>query len=84
MRTITFQDHHIFSESDIDKIISQFHQTNNPNKIVITTEKDIPRLECAPKNIISLLPIFVAPIEVQFLFNEDQFYSIIKSYVRKS
>lgn len=84
IQTITFQDHHIFSESDIDKIISQFYQTNNPNKIVITTEKDIPRLECASKNIISLLPVFVAPIEVRFLFNEDQFYSIIKSYVRKS
>lgn len=80
----TFQDHHFFSDSDIETIISQFNQIKTTNKIVITTEKDIPRFECASKNIISLLPVFVAPIEVEFLFNEDKFCSIIKSYVRKS
>jgi tetraacyldisaccharide 4'-kinase len=42
---IPFPDHHNFHPSDIAKVIKVFDAISNPNKIIITTEKDAMRLQ---------------------------------------
>lgn len=84
IQLLNFPDHHQFTSKDITKIIDLFQKIKTENKVIITTEKDIPKLVCASKNIISLLPIYIAPIEVQFISEEEKFNSILSSYVRKS
>lgn len=74
-KTVTFPDHHHFSEKDIDSILNKAN-----GKIIITTEKDYMRLQDKlPKN-----QLFYLPIETQFLSNGASFDKKITDYVGKS
>jgi tetraacyldisaccharide 4'-kinase len=42
---IPFPDHYAFKISDITKVIKSFNAITNPNKIIVTTEKDAMRLQ---------------------------------------
>ncbi|MEG2069915.1 MAG: tetraacyldisaccharide 4'-kinase [Bacteroidales bacterium] len=82
-----FPDHHPFSENAIQKICEDFLKNELEDKILVTTEKDWMRLKSDEKlkKMISLLPVFVIPIEVKFLFDEEtKFNKIIEDYVRKN
>jgi tetraacyldisaccharide 4'-kinase len=84
--TVTSQeytDHHNFSEDDLRDIRAQFLRIKSPNKLILTTEKDAMRLEAHREYIHKEdLPIFVLPIEVEFLFNEGpQFDQMIQNYL---
>lgn len=80
-----FPDHHYFSKIDINKIENFFIENEQEHPVIITTEKDFTRFECCKEKILSLHPIYVAPIEISFLFDEEnKFKSIINSYVRKN
>ena len=84
--TVTSQeytDHHNFSEDDLRDIRAQFLRIKSPNKLILTTEKDAMRLEAHREYILNEdLPIFVLPIEVEFLFNEGpQFDQMIQNYL---
>ncbi|MEX0968110.1 MAG: tetraacyldisaccharide 4'-kinase [Bacteroidia bacterium] len=62
-----FQDHHRFSEKDLEKILVRYKEMYNPNKILITTEKDLRRLETMKHfSLIKNHPLFYLPITYKF------------------
>ena len=78
---MAFSDHHYFTASDIARVAAQAQ----PSGIVITTEKDAMRLMEARAEIEShALSIFVQPIEVAFLGNEEEFDQLVQEYIEKS
>ena len=77
---IIFPDHHSFTSGDIKLISRKFDNIAADFKIIITTEKDIMRLEKEP---LRHLPIFYVPIEVDFIDSDkDNFNNYILDHVR--
>jgi tetraacyldisaccharide 4'-kinase len=68
-----FPDHYDFSPNDIANMNTYFNRMHKQKKVIITTEKDAMRLnehkDYLTKN---NLPVFVLPIEVEFLNNDKQ------------
>ena len=85
LEMIIYRDHHEFSKKDLINIQQTFDNIANPNKIIVTTEKDSMRFR-NPEIDISMqkLPIFFLPIEVNFLLEEETFKNLITNYVRKN
>ena len=73
--SLTFPDHHHFTEKDIFEIKNKAN-----NKIIITTEKDYVRL----KGSIPKVPLFYLPIQSKFLTEGENFDKIINNYVEFS
>ncbi len=72
VQTLEFEDHHYFSEDNLNDILRRFERLPGREKIIVTTEKDATRLELhADFFFKSTLPIFVLPIEVTFC-DEDE------------
>lgn len=74
LEMMLFPDHHEFTEKDIRRIQETFEQIANPNKIIVTTEKDAmrfrnPSLDELTRN----MPIFYLPIEVAFHQDGEKF-----------
>lgn len=85
---IKFADHHYFTLKDFEKINKRFSDIFNRNKIIITTEKDIARIEkTVIEDLFKTMPLFYIPIKVRFHKNENEditsFDSKILNYVRK-
>lgn len=83
LQSIQFKDHHDFTKKDITQIENLFFKIENPEKLILVTEKDGARLI---KN--KLLPnslkyyIFVLPIRVNILNDkETSFIKQITDYV---
>lgn len=75
-----YSDHHIYTIENLNEIEERFKQIKDEHKMIITTEKDAVRL-IKFKERLSDLPIYVLPISIGFLFDqEDLFKSIIRSY----
>jgi len=77
------EDHHYFTESDLDTLKQSFQKIENEKKIIITTEKDAVRLyehrDFIQQN---QLPVFVLPIHVSFINdNGTRFDKEIKNYL---
>ncbi|MCX8020526.1 MAG: tetraacyldisaccharide 4'-kinase [Chitinophagaceae bacterium] len=68
-----FPDHHIFSIDDWLAIKKKFDSISNPEKYILTTEKDAVRLEKFSKDE-AAPPVFVLPVKHRFLFNEDKLF----------
>ena len=80
-QVMSFPDHHIFSDSDIEQIRTNFANINNERKLIITTEKDAVKL-IKFKEKISEIPLFVLPVKHQFLFEEGtRFDEIITTFI---
>lgn len=80
---LSFRDHHIFNTDDLNEIIRQFQKIDNPDKIIITTEKDAVRLKKF-ENELSTFPIYVLPMSHKFLFEEeDKFHQQVFSFIGK-
>jgi tetraacyldisaccharide 4'-kinase len=78
---ILYNDHHIFRIDDWKEIVNRFKNIPTPNKIILTTEKDAVRLVKFGQTLQDY-PIYVIPIEIQFLFNEGhQFTDIISKFI---
>ena len=79
---LIYPDHHNFSEKDMDIIITLWKkwQKEHPPSIIITTEKDAVRLKyfISPD---SNMPIFVAPIQMNFQAFSPTFNHKILNYV---
>ena len=81
-QVLSFPDHYIFSNSDIEQIRTNFANINNDKKIIITTEKDAVRL-LNFKEDLKQLPLFVLPVQHKFLFEEGtRFDDIINSFIQ--
>lgn len=78
---ILYGDHHIFRIDDWNEIVKRFNNIPTENKIILTTEKDAVRLIKFGQTLQDY-PIYVIPIEIQFLFNEGhQFTDIISKFI---
>jgi tetraacyldisaccharide 4'-kinase len=81
---IKFADHHNYTLKDLSKIKSAFDQGLGQKKVIVTTEKDIRRIEHSKVwDKFKLLPLYYVPIEVGFHQNsEEPFDETILKYVR--
>lgn len=62
-----YSDHYQFEEKDIESILMNFEKMNQPNSIILTTQKDATRLlPFASRFEQAKIPIFVLPIKVTF------------------
>lgn len=84
--SLRFPDHRYFSQKDFDKIEKRFNEISNPNKIIITTEKDAVRIRnnpAFPKTLRNR--IYYIPLSVSFMLNqEESFNKQIYDYVGRS
>lgn len=82
-KILQFPDHHFFTNSELGNLKAQFDLIDSPQKMILTTEKDAMRLRLHQDFIIQAkLPIFVLPIEVDFLFDESQkFQNDVKQFL---
>lgn len=81
-----FRDHHVFTKEDIKKLEVNFNNIANPNKIIVTTEKDFMRLkDPSLMSLLQNLPIYYLPIEVEIHQpGKTKFDKLILDYVGKS
>jgi tetraacyldisaccharide 4'-kinase len=74
--TMAFEDHRLFSNYDIAQFKRLYDNMIGTKKIIITTEKDIPRLELHKDYIIdNRLIIYALPIQVNFHFDEKDIFN---------
>lgn len=80
---LEYKDHHYYTEEDIQEINAAFKHITNPNKIIITTEKDASRLMLQQQHIVPLkLPIYAQRIGIKLLFDEEEtFHDTILQFV---
>lgn len=80
VEVLLYNDHHIFTIDDWKEIKNRFEKLAG-SPLIITTEKDAVRL-VKFSNEIRELPLFVLPIGMHFLFNEEeQFNKRILSFM---
>ena len=80
-----FPDHHTYTEKEIQSIYNQYFNNTGEHTMLVTTEKDWMRLQSEHIiNIVSLLPVFVIRVEVEFLTDtqKDRFNQILTDHVR--
>lgn len=77
IHNMKFDDHHDFGKKDMNRIEQKFNSIGHPQKLIIITEKDAARM-IHNKYVTDILKkhIFVLPIKVQILNNEEN--SLIK------
>lgn len=79
VRPILFPDHHYFSEKDYKRIIQTFENNPSENKILLTTEKDLQRID---KKLLEKLPLYYLPIRIDFLHPlHERFDTLLLDYV---
>ena len=82
--SMKFEDHHHFSKYEVGRISKAYEDINkNKNAIVIMTEKDAVRIEEHRDFLIeNKVPIFVLPVAVEFLFDDEiRFDNYIKEFL---
>ncbi|MHB1922772.1 MAG: tetraacyldisaccharide 4'-kinase [Chitinophagaceae bacterium] len=73
---LKFPDHYFFTSRDIRQISMEFEKIQDPQKVIITTEKDAVRLILfSTDSSFQTLPVFVLPIEVKFLFEGEESFN---------
>lgn len=73
--TMKFEDHRLFSNYDVAQFKRIYNDLPSKKKVIITTEKDVPRLLLHKDYIIeNQLIIYALPIEVNFFFNEKNIF----------
>ena len=79
-----FDDHHDFSNKDLQMIKERFERLEGDKKLIITTEKDATRLQHHLALAEALKPyLYVLPIEIEFLQNQQHIFNQnIIGYVR--
>ena len=86
IRSISFPDHHEFTQADTERIKKVFFEMNQEKRLIVTTEKDAARFEGkdVSREFIYLY-IYILPIEVRFLNNEGKMFNQnIIEYVREN
>ncbi len=84
--TLSFNDHHVYAHEDVININQRYKSITNPNKIIITTEKDLMRLSDLSNDILgNIMPIYYIPISSKFFMeDENEFNKYIINYVRNN
>ena len=83
---LDFPDHHVFTMTDINKVIKAYTDVKEENKIILTTEKDAMRLHVPGiEEILKELPIYYIPVEVDFHGKDKaHFDENILTYVKRN
>lgn len=83
--TVTFPDHHAFTDADLRRVAQDFQKIGGQRKFILTTEKDFARLADSPSIGRDLKPhLYVLPVAVKILQGkQDTFNHKIKEYVRE-
>lgn len=78
-----YEDHHLFSDRDVEYIKTVYENRDTPRRIILTTEKDAMRLDLHRAYLAEhKIPIFVLPAEVRFHFDEgEDFKKLVKEYL---
>lgn len=81
VQTLEYEDHHYFSEDELNDMLRRFERMPGRDKIIVTTEKDATRLELHADFLYKHnLPVYVLPIEVAFVGqDEEAFQEDVKS-----
>jgi len=83
--SLSFPDHHPYSDGDVQTIFEKWKGLNNPEALILTTEKDAMRMQMneLPQEMKRLL--YYVEIKIRFLNNSGQeFNQIILNYVRSN
>ncbi len=79
-----YADHHPFTEKNMLKLVTDFEAISDPDKIIITTQKDAVKLKAEEfRQILRDCPIYEWPISISI--NEDkkkEFDNLIKEYAQ--
>ena len=75
VQTITFPDHHAFSEKDIAQISEKWNTILSDKKILLTTEKDAVRLQQTNMPDTNATNSYYVPIEVKFCGSENFWFN---------
>lgn len=83
---LKFPDHHVFTMSDINKMVQSYQKLKSENKIILTTEKDAMRLHVdGIKEQLKDIPLFYIPVEVAFHGKDiEDFNETIITYVERN
>ncbi len=81
----SFPDHHVFTPSEMEKIIQSFHEISDNKKFIVTTEKDAMRfMEQNLRSICNDIPLFYIDVEPEFFpGDEELFKNAVLNHVRK-
>lgn len=83
--TRSFGDHHYYSSQDIESVIQTYKNIPGENKYIVTTEKDLPRLQAFAQSFIEAkITVLCLPIKINFGVEKEKFDNIIKFYIEKS
>jgi tetraacyldisaccharide 4'-kinase len=78
---LAYSDHHIYTIDDLKHMIRRYGNIAEPNKIILTTEKDAVRL-IKFRQELEDWPFYVLPIEPQFLFSgQPRFTDLIIKFI---
>ncbi len=82
----SFPDHHAYTMHEIQKILNNFDAHFSTNKMLVTTEKDMMRLQNHEiRQQIAQYPVFCIPVSVVPDINDkENFNKLILDYVRKN
>jgi tetraacyldisaccharide 4'-kinase len=82
VQLVQFPDHHNYTSGDYEKIKAIFNQIESPNKLIITTEKDLQRID---KESFIDYPLLYIPIHLQTADAQQlTFDHFIKNYISKN
>lgn len=80
---MAYNDHHIFTIDDLKDIQKRFGAMGSADKIILTTEKDAVRL-VKFEHELAAMPMYVVPIELEFLFNDaHRFNGLISTFIKE-
>ncbi|MEC3879950.1 tetraacyldisaccharide 4'-kinase [Parapedobacter sp. 10938] len=79
---LRYADHHDYTVADIQKVVRCFGEMKNPNKLIVTTEKDAQRLlDPMVAVLLADLPIYMIPIHLTFDDADDAaFRKLVLAY----
>ena len=81
---ISFPDHHTFTDSNLARITEAFDAIEGNDKLIVTTSKDAVRLkEIANIAVHVREALYLLPVSVQFIDNENAFLNKLYSYAGK-
>lgn len=80
---LSYEDHHDFSKHEVAQFKRVYDNMDLNKKYILTTEKDAIRLDKHREFLLKeRLPVFVLPLKVKFLFDqEDKFQSHIRTFL---
>lgn len=79
---IKYEDHHYFTDFEMEQFKKIYDNIEEENTVFITTEKDAMRLDLHRDFLLEhKIPIFILPVEVEFLDHSETFDSTIKEFL---